>query len=640
MNWKRLTVILLFLSAFFNTIYAQTIFYVDNARPDNSGNGLSWASAKKNIQDAITLANTGSEIWVKAGTYYPDEGTGLTNNDRTSTFSLKTNVKVYGSFVGTETSLAQRVIDLNNLTTILSGEIQQDTDTTNNAYHVLTSIDLSAATLLDGMKIKLGYANGGVFNNKIGAGMFVDAQSQASNAMQMSNCVFENNYAVNQGGAIYMAAAVGKTINAGYTDVYFFNNKAGFDGGAVFAAGFVGSNLSSFAYCLFKGNKANSGGAMHIYANDNGTASLFLLFVVFEDNIATTDAGALNNYVANGISNTELLFCNFTNNYAGGNGGGIFSIATLGTNNLKINNTNFTINKTAPTYGGGAVYVLSDTTIASNNTQISKCKFTSNEAGFGGGVAYYSLKGTITSYIYQSLFTKNISDISSAVDSYIGNGTTNEFLVNCTITENISILGSAVETFKDGTGNSNLQIVNSIVWDNTNATPPNDIYFGEATDQLINSLVGNTDCSAIGLGTCSNSLYGVNPLFVNPAANDYTLQICSPAINSGTLNSSTNNMGNTDFANNQRFVNIVDLGIYEYGIPMAIIWLGNTSSNWGTASNWSTGAVPTICSEVIINSGTPFSPIVNGTFYCRKLTENSGASVDVLTGSNLHIVGN
>jgi predicted outer membrane repeat protein len=636
MKFSAIVMLFIFATLFAN---AQTIYYVDAAKPNNSGNGLSWANAKKNIQDAISIATSGSEIWVKAGTYYPDEGTGLINNDRISTFLLKTNVKMYGSFVGTETTLAQRVIDLYNLTTILSGEIQQDTDTTNNAYHVLTSIDLSATTFVDGMKVILGYANGVAFNNKLGGGMFVDAQSQASNAMHMNNCVFENNYATNQGGAIYMAAAIGKTINSAFGDVYFFNNKAGFDGGAVFAAGLAGSNLSSFAYCLFNGNSANSGGAMHIYANDNGTASLFLLFVVFENNTAISDAGALSNYVAKGISNTELLFCNFNNNYAGGNGGAIFSIATLGTNNLKINKTNFNINKTAPAHGGGAVYVLSDTATAANNTKINKCKFTSNEASFGAGVAYYSLKGTITSYIYQSLFTKNISDISSAVDSYIGNGITNEFLVNCTITENISILGSAVETFKDGAGYSNLQVVNSIVWNNTNATATNDVYFGETTDQLINSLVGNADCSDIGLGTCSNSIFAIDPLFVNPAAADYTLQTASPAINNGTLNSSTSNMDNTDFANNPRIVCIVDIGIYEYGGSIVTTWLGGTSSNWGTASNWSTGTVPTICNDVIVNSGTPFSPIINGTFYCRKLIVNAGVTLNELTGSNLHIVG-
>jgi predicted outer membrane repeat protein len=638
---KRIIVLIyLFLPcSFVNAVYAQTIYYVDGSQPNNSGNGLSWANAKKNIQDAITLASSGSEIWVKAGTYFPDEGTGLTNNDRTSTFLLKTDVKMYGSFVGTETLLSQRVIDLNNLTTILSGEIQQDTDSTNNAYHILTSIDLSASTLLNGMKVKLGYANGGAFNDKLGGGMFVNAQSQASNAMQMNNCVFENNYAANQGGAIYMSASAGKTISNGYEDVYFFNNKAGFDGGAVFAAGFVGSNLSSFAYCLFKGNKANSGAAMHIYANDNGTASLFLLFVVFDDNMATSDAGALSNYVAKGISNTELLFCTFTNNYAGGNAGAIFSIATLGTNNLKINNSNFTANKTAPTFSGGAVYILCDTTTAVNNTKMNKCKFTLNEAGYGGAVAYYSLKGTITSYIYQSLFTKNKADNSAAVDSYIDQGLINEFLVNCTITENIASMGSAVETYKNGIGNSTLQLVNSIVWNNSNGITASDIYFGSATDQLINSLVGNTNCMATGLGTCSNSLYAINPLFVNPVGDDYALQPCSPVINNGTLNASTAGMDATDFANNPRFVGIVDLGIYEYGSPTTITWLGGTSNNWGTASNWSPAVVPTACNDVIVNSGTPFLPVVNGIFYCRKLWANMGATVNVLTGSVLHVAG-
>ncbi len=364
-----------------------------------------------------------------------------------------------------------------------------------------------------------------------------------------------------------------------------------------------------------------------------------MLFLYFEDNSATTDAGALSNYVAKGISNTELFFCQLTNNYAGSNAGAVLSIAQQGINNLKINNTNFTLNKTAPTYSGGAVYILSDTTSSANNTKFNKCKYTANEAGFGGAVAYTSLKGTITSYIYQSLFTKNKADYSAAVDSYITNGTGNEFLVNCTIIENIASLGPAVETFEDGPGSSALQAANSIIWNNTTAVPAKDVYLDAPADQLINSLVGNANCAAAGSGTCSNSLYAINPLFVNPVANDYSLQPCSPAINAGIVNAATSAMDTTDLANNPRFIGTVNLGTYENGSPVVITWLGGTSSNWGTVSNWSGGVVPAVCNDAIVNSGTPFTPVVNGTFYCRKLTVNSGANVNVLTGSVLHVAG-
>jgi hypothetical protein len=55
----------LFLSA---NAYGTTR-YVNAARPDDSGDGLSWATAEKTLQAALLSAGSGDEIWVAAGTY-------------------------------------------------------------------------------------------------------------------------------------------------------------------------------------------------------------------------------------------------------------------------------------------------------------------------------------------------------------------------------------------------------------------------------------------------------------------------------------------------------------------------------------------------------------------------------------------
>jgi hypothetical protein len=93
------------------------------ARPDNTGEGRSWATAKKDVQNAINLALAGDQVWVRAGTYKPTQappncwGCGV----RDYTFFVKDGVKLYGGFAGTETSLTQRNMAAN--TTTLSGEI-------------------------------------------------------------------------------------------------------------------------------------------------------------------------------------------------------------------------------------------------------------------------------------------------------------------------------------------------------------------------------------------------------------------------------------------------------------------------------------------------------------------------------------
>ena len=51
---------------------AATDYWVDRARPNDSGDGLSEATAKRTIQAAVDLAGSGDTVWVKPGDY--DEG--------------------------------------------------------------------------------------------------------------------------------------------------------------------------------------------------------------------------------------------------------------------------------------------------------------------------------------------------------------------------------------------------------------------------------------------------------------------------------------------------------------------------------------------------------------------------------------
>ncbi|RME12714.1 MAG: hypothetical protein D6802_03465, partial [Ardenticatenia bacterium] len=68
-----------------------------------AADGSSWTDAYTTVQNALANANC-TEIWVAKGVYYPDEGTGQTNDDRASTFQLKNGVALYGGFAGTETA--------------------------------------------------------------------------------------------------------------------------------------------------------------------------------------------------------------------------------------------------------------------------------------------------------------------------------------------------------------------------------------------------------------------------------------------------------------------------------------------------------------------------------------------------------
>lgn len=163
---------LLFL--FFSTIsiiaYGQTTYYV-NKTATGSNNGTSWANAYTNLQSAMDVASAGDAIWIAAGTYLPtDAPDGSNTNPRDRAFHLNKNLKIYGGFDGTETMLSERDWDANSTT--LSGEFSGNdvvsgsgssltiSNTTENAYHVFITSGLDSTTLIDGLTIQGGNADG------------------------------------------------------------------------------------------------------------------------------------------------------------------------------------------------------------------------------------------------------------------------------------------------------------------------------------------------------------------------------------------------------------------------------------------------------------------------------------------------
>ncbi|MDL2224517.1 hypothetical protein LJB92_04305, partial [Bacteroidales bacterium OttesenSCG-928-M06] len=173
---------------------SKGIIYVNK---NKTGEGNSWSKPMTELADALYAAevlnaekaNTVKEIWVAAGTYYPTikaaeidtKGKATTNRD--NAFVLLKNVKIYGGFTGTESSIEDR--DWINNPTILSGDRGVVGDNTDNCFHVVISHDDVGTALLDGFTITDGNANGyqsisvntGIIFQGDGGGMYNYASS-------------------------------------------------------------------------------------------------------------------------------------------------------------------------------------------------------------------------------------------------------------------------------------------------------------------------------------------------------------------------------------------------------------------------------------------------------------------------------
>jgi adhesin/invasin len=63
------------------------------------------------------------------------------------------------------------------------------------------------------------------------------------------------------------------------------------------------------------------------------------------------------------------------------------------------------------------------------------------------------------------------------------------------------------------------------------------------------------------------------------------------------------------------------------------IWVGTTSTNWSTASNWSPAVVPGGANNVFVPSGTPNAPALTASVNVNHLTLASGASLSLATST-------
>jgi hypothetical protein len=172
---KSFYILLLFIGQF---LFSKVIFVDDDSTL--GGDGTSWATAHKYLQDALAVAEYGDEIWVAEGTYKPDQGRGQTSGNREATFSLKSGVNMIGGFRGDEVHNNPNG-DINF--TILSGKISNNE--TYWSLHVVSAITVVDSTI-QGFMITCGNSNG-TEDFAVGSGLF-----NKLGELTVKSCIFEN----------------------------------------------------------------------------------------------------------------------------------------------------------------------------------------------------------------------------------------------------------------------------------------------------------------------------------------------------------------------------------------------------------------------------------------------------------------
>ncbi|MEM9923203.1 MAG: Calx-beta domain-containing protein [Cyanobacteria bacterium P01_D01_bin.50] len=562
----------------------MAILYV-NQNAAGSNNGSSWGNAYTDLQTAIADASSGDEIWVAKGTYKP----GISRED---SFTLKNRVEIYGGFAGIETSREQR--DFENNETILSGEIGDTSDNSDNSYHVVLSSNTTPNTVLDGFTITGGNANNRSPNNN-GGGIH-----NSNGNPTFTNLLIKDNSATSRGGGIYNVNS-----NSSFTNITFSKNSASSSssrGGGIYNL----SSSSIFTDVNFSENSAFNGAGIY---NENSDTNL--TNVDLKNNSASSRGGGIYNY----DSSPSLTNVNFEDNISD-NGGGIFNYRD---SDPRITNTTFRYNLAGGSSGGGGAIYNDGVNSSSNssNPVITNTLFQGNSSSSDGGAIYNDTYSHTT--INNSTFTENQSANGGAIFS--------------------------VETTSDSARPS-ITINNSILWKNEATISEDEI--GGTTATVSYSIVRG---GYPGTGNKQD-----DPLFVDPDNDNFRLQPNSPAIDMGNNDSlpadvddldddaDTSEKIPFDLDGNIRIVNAtVDMGAYEGGgsgntisiSDVSLLEGDSGSQNFGFTVNLSRSSSETVTVDYSTADGTAIAGI-DYTATSRTLTFNPGETSKTI---NVPVIG-
>ena len=592
-----------------NGLKAQTRWFVaQNATGTN--NGSSWQDAFGNLHTALGSAQPGDSIWVAEGMYKPTAGT-----NRDSSFILPSGVLIFGGFVGTETTIGQR--DWQVHPTVLSGNIGNPDDSTDNAYTIMYSENPDSGTVVDGFYFRHGIANNDESSppatspKKCGGALYIMGQDGWA-YMDVQNCVFEYNYAFLNGGAVYVNGTGVGSVAPRFLNCTFRYNRARIDGGGVYRNGSSwAERVPDFGNCLFEANVANQRGGGVFVLDRNRTDTINIIACTFKENIAVNSGGAGVHIRTNRASGSHISIHN--SSWEGNKAKGALAISTQSTllyalGSIEINNcvfaNNYRIVKSTTSligliqndevYGIGTNTDLTNSIFYLNDFQgfpmMSLPK--SGKINFENNILTFNHCRNIeqwgySDFIFNLNFNKNIL-FGNIIGDFVlrlrlgdiyKHKITNNLIVDKVPFLNVEFDSSLIA---NNTISNNYIFYNApssgMNSNNSHNTFLNNVFLSSGNpDSLFytysNSVSADIDSNFFaGIDACPSSpqilcgpgnLFGIDPLFVNPDSNDYRLQPCSPLRDAGA-NAAVPPFLLTDLDGRPRILGgTVDIGAYE-----------------------------------------------------------------------------
>jgi len=430
---KKITIFSLLFSF---TVVLNAANYFVNGSVSASGDGNSWATAFKTIDEAIAAASNQDVIYIAAGEY-----------TKAGEISIAKVLTLKGGYLGNE--------DINNaIPDPMANKAKIRCNATGHAINLTVISDPgipSAKHVFDGLYFYNTNAGGTGFGgalylnayfnnidikncifeqNKAGKGgaVYINSTSAASSNVLVDNCKFYENGSTGTtnasswgGGAIYGTGnATGpKVVNLTIQNSEFIENYTYPEGGAIYLREYINLTTNNV---LFRGNKAiNStvtpnavGGAIYFYRKNTVSLSNTQLYGNTsgnKGNLFFNVASAGSNNISASVSNVVIA-----GNYAGNNGQSNIHVnnydATTITfaNSIIANNTqNSGSNPLNKDFNNGTATANLNNNYTLTNTILGGVKTASSTVG--------AIMSTFTNTDYFSQAKIKISDATTALDS-------------------------------------------------------------------------------------------------------------------------------------------------------------------------------------------------------------------------------